>query len=345
MTEHRPQPSTFTIDPEPYRSAIEALCHQAFGSETVQVGRLTDVNRGRGAFSVVIRAELEATAEDDGALPRTVVAKLPVDGPNGAAAVAGGAYAREALAYRVVVSDSPVLSPTVHAIDEPGDGTAALLLEDLGHYRAVDQLDGLTEADAIRVAAALAPLHDAWRPAPRRAGLAVRHNTIAGLDPVALNAGLTALAERWGDTVDADDLAVFTRLVAAREPLVDRFNAATPTLCHGDPRADNLVFDHRDRVVMFDWQQLAVQAGEADLAWLAATSLDVEVRRRLDDEMIGNYGTDRDRYRLGFALPGLAVLMLAQREFPTERARRFAAVSLHRIGAAIADLEVADIGR
>jgi hypothetical protein len=141
-------------------------------------------------------------------------------------------------------------------------------------------------------------------------------------------------------------------------------------LCHGDPRADNLVFresgsrekgnretagrqatdrpaaGHQptDQVVLFDWQQMAIQFGEADVAWLAATSLDVEVRRRTERDLVEGYGGSFDRYRLGLALPGLTVLLLAQREATTERTGRFIATSLQRIGAAIADLNIDAIG-
>ena len=80
--------------------------------------------------------------------------------------------------------------------------------------------------------------------------------------------------------------------------------------------------------MLFDWQQIAVQFGEADLAWLMATSLDPEVRRAGHEDLVGAYGADIDRLRLGFVLPGLAALMLAQRTADHPRTRRFIATSL-----------------
>ncbi|MEM7323070.1 MAG: phosphotransferase, partial [Actinomycetota bacterium] len=363
-----------------HRQAVGELVADAFGPDRCRVERLTDVNRGRGAFSVVLRAELTGIGpngeeQSPGAVPSSVVAKLPVDGPNGRAATIGGAYVREALAYRTIIADSPVRAPLLHAIRQPADGTCSLLLEDLGRYRAADQLDGLEVVDALRVAASLRRLHRAWADKSRLAGLSVRRNTVGGFTPDGLRLGLAALDTRWADHVTDDHRRTFRDLVAVRAGLVERFEAAPQTLCHGDPRADNLVFDDTreiddqlntertgapcdgdgdetegeprsgtDAVILFDWQQLAVQFGEADLAWLAATSLTAPVRRELDRQLAAAYDGDLDRYRLGFALPGLAVLMLAQRDFPTERARRFVAVSLQRIATALDDLEVAALG-
>lgn len=354
-----------------HHTTVTALCAEAFGAGRFQIERLTDVNRGRGAFSVVLRAELAHDPDAGGAAnpnggqgevpnrawaskPSAVVAKLPVDGPNGEAAVAGGAYAREALAYRSIVQHSPIRTPALYAIQQPTEGTSRFLLEDLSPFRAADQLDGLDADDALAVAATLSQLHRSWQEPDRLAGLSVRRNTVAGLAPDALQRGLEALSAQWAEEVSDHQRATYARLVRARQGLVERFEAATPTLCHGDPRADNLAFDdqnsdqnndqNNDQVILFDWQQLAVQFGEADLAWLAATSLSEPARRRLDEPMVSTYGGDLDRYRLGFALPGLAVLMLAQRQFPTERARRFVSVSLQRIAAALDDLEVAALG-
>ena len=123
------------------------------------------------------------------------------------------------------------------------------------------------------------------------------------------------------------------------------------TLCHGDPRADNVVFAEDDRAVLFDWQQMAVQFGEADLAWLLSTSTTPETRRDVEADVIASYALARgqnaattwERYRLGMVLPGLAVLFLAQRETADERTEQLIATSLERIGIAVDDLAAAEL--
>ncbi len=332
-----------------HRRQVSDLCQEAFGAD-LEVTSLVDINRGRGAFSSVLLAELRSTRPqgptraDPGLhpTPETVVAKLPIDGPNGRAATVSGAYRREALAYREILLDPAVAVPEAYLVDEPGDGTCSLLLEDLTSHRVADQLDGLDAGDAFAVAQALARFHHGWSDPSRLGDLPVRRNTLTVFEPQALQAGLDSLKSRWAETVSDDERALFARLVAARSALVDSFDAQPPTLCHGDPRADNLVFAGDGQPVLFDWQQMAVQFGEADLAWMAATSLQGDQRRAIERDLIVAAGGSFDRYRLGLALPGLAVLMLAQRDLLTDRAHRSVAVSLRRIASALTDNETAD---
>lgn len=329
---------------------LERLAGLAFANDhrdapPWRITGVSDANEGRGVFARVVRVELSwpgGPSGPRGPRPPSVVMKLPVAGPTGAAAAASGAYRREAEAYLRLLPRSPVGHPLAYLV-EPDDALVSLVLEDLGRHRRVDQLDGLGLTDAVSVASALRQQHDHWQCQPDLMELPIRRASPTTLDPTALAAGVQSVADRWGDAVPPERLRAFKSLLANREHLVERFAAAgPPTLCHGDPRADNLVFDEEGRPVIFDWQQIAVQFGPADLSWLAATSMTIDDRRRGDDALIEAYGTTRDHYRLGFVLPGLAVLLLAQRDFADERSNRFVATSLDRIGAAIDDLAVSD---
>ncbi len=339
------------MEPDGARQQVEQLVEQAFGPNGPSVGALDDRNEGRGAFSIVLRVELSwptpPTSPSVTDRPRSVVAKLPIPGPNGIAAATSGAYRREAFAYREVLAQSPVSAPKAWAVTNGGgpDGgdTCSLLLEDLTDRRRVDQLDGLQADDAIAVARSLGRLHQAWAERVTSLGPAIRHNTVAGLAPAGLDAGLLALEHRWAADVDPIRRAAFARLREGHEAVAERFSTHPATLCHGDPRADNLAFADDGQPILFDWQQMAVQFGGADLAWLAATSLDAETRRSIEPRLAEAGGATMDDYRLGLALPGLAVLFLAQRELSTERATRFVAMSLERIADAIIDNDTASL--
>ncbi|MDH3292858.1 MAG: ecdysteroid 22-kinase family protein, partial [Acidimicrobiia bacterium] len=325
------------------------------------VVRSSEIGHGKGTFSDVYRLWL--SRRSDARLhppPRTVVAKLPTESPNRDGAAADGAYLREYVAYRHLLGHSPVSTPT--CLGQAIDGTtAAFLLEDLTGHRFVDQIDGLQASDAATVAEHLARLHRFWsrRLSEEASPVAVHHvrgATVARFAPERLLAGLEALAGNW-EEIGGATIKAFAGLMDNRDRLVETFvRASGPragggafdppsvTLCHGDPRADNLCFAQDGTPVLFDWQQIAVQFGEADLAWLMATSLDPEVRRAGHEDLVGAYGADIDRLRLGFVLPGLAALMLAQRTADHPRTRRFIATSLIRIGSALQDYEVAGIG-
>lgn len=299
---------------------------------------MAEIGRGRGVFSTVVRATLVWTA---GSGPASVVVKAPDPGPNGEAAITSGACRREALAYGELLASSPIAHPSCYWIERNGDA-ASFVLEDLSALRSVDQLDGLDAADATAIVESLARLHHRWIGDPGLSHLNLRRATPSALDPAALTPGLAALGDRWADAAGPEVRLAFERLVANRAALVDAFAAAdSPTLCHGDPRADNVAFDASGRPILYDWQQIAIQFGVADLAWLTATSLDPSSRRAWEEDLVKAYGTTIDRYRLALVLPGLAVLFLAQRSASSDRSNRLIATSIARIGAAIADLEVA----
>lgn len=322
---------------------IHRLIHLAFGPGCGVVGT-RDLNGGRGVFSRVVRAELTWTGPRDRAgddRPRSVAVKTPSPGPNGDAAVATGACRREALAYTRLIPHSPIVAPRAWLVHHGPGAAASFVLEDLSGLRSVDQIDGLGPDDALSVAAALARLHRHWARPDRHRNMGLRRAVPATIPPEALTRGLAALGERWEDVVDAAQRAVFTRLVARRGELVAAFTAAGPiTVCHGDPRADNVAFGPSGPV-LFDWQQPALQLGAADIAWLAATSLTPEARRDIDTDLAAAGGCSLDAYRTGLLLPGLAVLLLAQRVADSERSAAFIATSLRRIATAVADLELA----
>ena len=321
------------------QALVEPLVTEAFPSVTID--RVTEIGRGRGVFSLVTQVELRWAA---GTGPRSVVVKVPAPGPNGEAAITAGACRREALAYRELLPASPVRAPRCFLVRSVGDA-ASFVLEDLCALRSVDQLEGLDPADAVVVATTLADLHRHWANEPSLRTLEVRRATPSGFNDDVLAAGLDALGGRWEHAVSRGVREAFENLVADRQRLVDAFAAAgPPTLCHGDPRADNLAFEADGSPVLYDWQQLAIQFGPADLAWLTATSLEPASRRAVEQDLVAAYGTTMDRYRLALVLPGLAVLFLAQREATSDRAADLIATSIVRIGTALADLEVASAG-
>ena len=310
-----------------------------------RVLEVTDASRGRGVFSTVWRVRADTPSG-----PSSVVVKLAVEGPNGDAARASGAYDREAWAYENLLRPgTQPTAPFCHLVDRSDPRGPAFVLEDLGSMRMPDQSEGLKTSDAIGLVTALGQLHDRFASSDLD-DLPVRRAAPTVFGGATLSAGIEALGRR-----EAEDLVpVFTRMVQRRDELVAAFTAApATTLCHGDPRADNVAFHADGRVVLFDWQQMAVQLGEADVAWACGTSLAVDDRRRDEAAIVGAYAEHRglepnatfERYRLGFVLPGLAVLFLAQRETADAATEQMVANSIRRIGTALTDLDVPALDR
>lgn len=298
------------------------------------IGDITDAGHGRGIFSRVVKVELEQ------APVKSVIVKAPALGVNGEAGRTSGSYAREALAYRELLGNIDVRTPVCHAVTDL-DGDPWFVLEDLSTMGTINQLDGIGLENAQRLGDVLADLHATSvdrglagklrGPGPERFGLET------------LERGLSLLGSKWH--TERRVTSAFERLIEQRDRLVVEFvEAGQETICHGDPRADNVMVSASE-VVLLDWQQISMSFGESDLAWLLSTSCTVTDRSVIEASVLSRYATAAgttmhevlDRYRLGLTRPGLAVLMLCTRDTSDFRTERIVRESLHRIGHALAD--------
>jgi len=320
-----------------------AALRSVFGDDTA-ISSLTAIDHGRGVFSHVMRAELGGT-------PSSAAVKLLRSDANGAAAITSGAVAREILAYQQLLpATTSVSAPELFGVSVDERDVPTLVLQDLSGFRHADQVAGLDGDDLRAVAAELIALHTAWAGRAELAELEIRQSTPAHLPTDGLERGAEVLDTKWAG-ITAERRSALQALASHRAAAVHAFtNEDAPTLCHGDPRGDNVAFDHDGRAILFDWQQIAVQFGEADLAWLLATSVDRSVRRSVEGDILASYAMARRqdaattwrRYVIGMALPGLAVLMLAQRAVDDERSERLVRTSIERIADAVIDLRVLD---
>lgn len=325
----------------------EAVLRSALGEVTV---RAIETISGRGVFSIVERCHLGGP---DAPAP-TVIVKRPTTGPNHDAARDGGAYRRETLAYTDLTELVDGLGPSCHGIVDRADGGVAFVLEDLERRgRIADQVVGLSPVEAIAVAETLARWHDRARELDLDV-LDVRRDTPAQLPLAVARLGLERL--------DGDVRPVFEDLLADVDHHLMAFRSGPGrTLCHGDPRADNITIveapphgptDDPAPARLFDFQQLAVQTYGADLAWLLATSLEPQTRRAHQGEIVAAYADRRGlvhaevdhALRVGAVLPGLAVLLLVQRAVEGRRAAAMVATSVERIAAFVIDAGTASLG-
>lgn len=308
--------------------AVEVLGDLARDFHGVRIGA------DRGVFSSVWH--LSRRHPVPGPFP-SVVVKMPKSGINGDAARRSGAYAREEQAYRSLLFPklpTPACFGIVATVNGP-----AFVLDDLTGLHFVDQLQGLDLAHVEAVVDALGTCHRLIDPTIAQ-DLGVRSVTPTTFDRSSLQRGLGSLP--------AGAVPIFEALLERADEAIDSFaSLEDPVLCHGDPRADNVAFSREvdgPVAVLYDWQQIALQAGEADLAWLLATSVPSTDRSSVEPVVIARYAqlTGRkpeavaERYRRSMVGPGLAVLLLAQRS-AAGRLANVVATSVERIGAAVRD--------
>ena len=158
----------------------------------------------------------------------------------------------------------------------------------------ISQIAGVPGTRAAEALRTLARLHGTWWNAP----LLDELDWMPRLDePINLAAGQQyrdawpVFLERIGDDLGPDALALGERTQRVFEDLLrDGIAEAPVTVCHGDFRADNLMFDDRadpaDEVAVLDWQISYRGPAITDVAYFLCQSLTVEERRAHEADLV-----------------------------------------------------------
>ena len=253
------------------------------------------IGEGVGIVGQLARLQLRYEGNAPGA-PGTVILKMPSQYPeNRAVGDHFNFYEREARFYELLADKVPVRTARCYWNHvDPGAGTFGLLLEDLGHRTMISQIAGVPGSRAAEALRAVARLHGAWWTAPLLDGL----GWMPRLDePINLAAGKQyrdawpLFVERIGDGLSDEALALGERTQRVFEDLLrNGIDEAPLTVCHGDFRADNLMFDDRagavEAVAVLDWQISYRGPGVTDVAYFLCQSLTVEERRAHETELV-----------------------------------------------------------
>lgn len=322
---------------------------------TVALGRpvraVTAEPVGTGQIGSVYRLHLTG----DG-VPQRLLAKLPAADP-GTRGMLAGAYRQEIRFYTEIAATVAVRTPRCHHAELHGDGSEfVLLLEDLAPARQGDQIAGCPVEHAHPAVANLAGLH-----APRWCD-----DTLLDIEGFGRNGPEEAgtLRELYGPTTEifldrlGDRLAPADRdTVRACGSVIGDWLLARPErfgLVHGDYRLDNLLFaaGAPPVVTAVDWQTVNLGLPARDLAYFITTSLDPEIRRTAEKDLVTTYhrrlvelgvtGYTLDDclqdYRFAALQGPLVAVFGAAYGTPTERGDAMFAAMTRRSCAAIRDL-------
>jgi hypothetical protein len=259
--------------------------------------------------------------------PASLIAKIRgAEGTRAAMDAAMGLYAREARFYTDFAPRVPLRTPRCY---HAGDGTVKpLLLEDLGGYRAGDQMVGLSVNEARKTMDALGDLHARfWEQPEADADWLVAPATGVYADMVVhiVGTGFDALRRRYHGQVPDAVLDAAGRLSTRWRDVLTATTQGPQTFVHNDTRQDNLFFDADDTPIFVDWQNPARSRGTQDVANLLAGSMNTPelsehweaLLRRYHDRLVGNgvrhYSFDdcRFHYRQNILYPlgaGIALL-------------------------------------
>jgi hypothetical protein len=249
------------------------------------------LDQGMGVTTQILRLSLTYRAGGEG--PATLIAKMATTAPAmREAAVLFGFYQREVSFYRTLATSLPIATPRCYAAAiEPATHAFVLVLEDLSAGLKGDQVAGLTLAQAELAIDRLADLHaDQWN----RSDLAVRRIAPPLGEPPYSNFK-TRHQAAWSSFecfIDARRSPLMrqvgARLADALDGLIKTCTDGPLTLCHGDFRADNLIFGARD-VTALDWQMTTHATGAFDVGYLLSGSVDSGLRQRREFDLLRRY--------------------------------------------------------
>ncbi|MCP3935424.1 MAG: phosphotransferase [Actinomycetia bacterium] len=319
-----------------------------------------------GSAFLGLIARLHLTRTDDG--PPTVIVKIP---PTDEGALTVGrllnVWHREAMFYELLAPQLPrdvVVPRSYRTVVNPDGYEAAIVIEDMAPAVAGDQIVGATPKAARAAVTTLAGLHAPWWGRPRTEEL----QWVPGVDRPGVGTGLRSSMEstidrfvdRYGDQLPTASIEWTRRFIPSVPTWLTSLTQRPMTIAHADYRLENMLFspDDPSAVTIVDWQTAMYTAGATDLAFFCATSIDTDVRRSIENELVDLYiaglldhGVSeaatidvRADYRTSM-LWWMAMLAnnLADMETPDERSATLFSTMLERLHAAAIDHRVGDL--
>jgi aminoglycoside/choline kinase family phosphotransferase len=253
------------------------------------------IGEGVGLMCDLARLTLRYGGPAHGA-PSSVILKIPSRYPeNRAVGNHFRLYEREGRFYEHIGRAIAVRTPNClfnHIDAEAGE--FVLILEDFGARTMVSQVVGLDAERAAESVRAIARVHAQFWEAPELDGFDWLPQAI---DPEVLGAGQAyrdawpVFQERFGADLPEGSAELAELVGSTWEATAQSvFDESPLTLCHGDYRADNLMFDDSvtgdGHVGVLDWQIAFRGAGIGDVAYLIAQSLTTPMRRAHDRELV-----------------------------------------------------------
>lgn len=269
-------------------------------------------------------------------------------------------YEREVLFFNEVAKEVRMpMTKCYFARMDPVTGGNAVVIEDLVGYDVGDQVKGVTLDQVKMVIDAIAPLHarffDNWQAKFGHMMTIDSEEYIEGFTPGFFGTWEQAI-RNFPECFPQELLDAMPRYVAGLKKIMKDMGNRRMTFIHGDVKMDNAMFGARHPgslpVIMIDWQNMMISNPLQDLAWLAASSLKVDVRRAIEEDYLEYYRTAmathgvadypieqiRDDYDVGLLFMMNFNILIAGAFVPSsERDRQMAIAGLERATAAVLD--------
>jgi len=273
---------------------LNAVLGAEFG--TVVSIDVAHFGEGVGILGELARISLTYTSGESG--PTSIVAKCASSSPeNQFLSVAMGFYLREVAFYQHMADRVEIRVPhPFHAAASKTGVPFVLLIEDIEEASTPNQLDGISVDEAQRIISSVVPLHTQFWGAAELTSLdwlpPMNNDMYKSAQPMA-TAAFPSFAEHFSDRIPADMLETIRVACDRYAELLDyTVSVGTPTFTHTDCRAENYLFggpDGDDATTIIDFQLSTRHVGMWDVTNLLAGSMDPDLRRAHEAELISEY--------------------------------------------------------
>ena len=226
--------------------------------------------------------------------PKSIVVKYPTDDQvQRGTADALAFYIREIVFYRDCAPSAPFKTAKCYGQAIESDNTNfTIAMEDISHYRPLNQLDGVSLSDAKIMLEKLADFHAMWWNSPKLP--AMQDIFPPMLNPIYETVIPMLWAQGWPNVEKyaghllPDSVRHIGGIWAEKVSWMLTNLMAPMTLCHGDYRADNMMFDGNEPVVI-DYQICGTGSGIFDVGYFISQSIATKERRGHDHELVDLY--------------------------------------------------------
>ncbi|HJM28444.1 MAG: phosphotransferase [Acidimicrobiales bacterium] len=256
------------------------------------------IGEGIGLMGDIYRVSLEYGSDADDK-PSSVVVKLPSSfEENRQQGVALGMFEAEVRFYDELGGRTGTGLPEIHlATIKSGTAEFVIVMEDLCELTMVDQASGMSYEQGLAAVKVLAKIHAAWwgkvqteelEWIPSMVGPRIEYvdQVLPEIYPVFAQTFESGLPEGGAELTQlfSQSYLKLNKGLAERAPW---------TLAHQDYRVENMLFGNplKDEVTVIDWQGIGRGPGAYDLAYLIGGSMDTELRRTHEKDLVSAYHT------------------------------------------------------
>jgi len=254
---------------------------------------------GEGMVSDIARISLSYDNASK-QLPTTIVAKLPAAfEPARTKCLETGVYAREVQFYPEIIPSSPIRTPNCYFSDMDAENEKfVLLLEDCAKYSQPDYgQTGISYEQAKAITLTIAEFHARWWDDTKLLTYSMLRqptDTVSenGIDFYRMFWEICYAREDFKQYLPEGGFEVSKLQYEKYHLLIDNNPKDKLTIIHSDLRADNIFIDDNNEeqpVIIYDWALAMVWRGAADISFLLGTSVDTDLRRNIEKDLIQRY--------------------------------------------------------